>query len=333
MAATRVQAQPAPRKPLSASPPTRKKTPPPRRAQRSLLASRPCRACISSPTTSTSSALGADRHRVLPGRRRLRCTGPAARSATARSSALRFLLGGLGYAVPAALVARRGAGPGARAAAAGPPAADRRDLPDRRDRRSRSPPGTLGIGPGAPPARCSGTRRRSRPAAGSLGQARVLGHLAPGLDRSAPTSSRSSCSSPGSILVTGATLAGRDPRRAGAASPRPADALRRTSAGTVRAHRGHRRRPPPRPARATTDEPPAPRRRSGRSALPPEPDTVELVVRATHVEAPPITDELAGDRGRPTIPEPEPDSTSRSRRARIAPDAVRTRRATSTRTT
>ena len=86
---------------------------------------------------------GADRARGLPRRASPTCTGPGGALGNGAVTATRFVFGALGYAVPAALVARRRAGAAARAAPAGAPDAHRRHLPDGGDhagarRRARS---------------------------------------------------------------------------------------------------------------------------------------------------------------------------------------------------
>ena len=90
----------------------------------------------------------------------------------------------------------------------------------------------------------------------------------------------------GLILVTGATLAGIV-RATGAGVAGTTRALRRSTEGmaTTRARRPATEAAKARAARSgAVDPPPDP----VEPLLPPEPDTSELVVRATHVEAPPI---------------------------------------------
>jgi DNA segregation ATPase FtsK/SpoIIIE, S-DNA-T family len=112
----------------------------------------------------------------------------------------------------------------------------------------------------------------------------------------------------GLILVTGAGVAGV--LRAGRAGFAGTTRVIRRSGESVAATRA--RRPATQAARARA-EPTEP-------VLPPEPDTSELVVRATHVEAPPIVDDLADEEesaAEPALrepglesdepPQPEPD--------------------------
>ena len=112
----------------------------------------------------------------------------------------------------------------------------------------------------------------------------------------------------GAILVTGATLAGVM-RATGAGVAGTGRALRAPTRATAGVRARRRRRP--RCGRARRR-----RRSTGRAAadpsepeplFPPEPDTSELVIRATHVEAPPIEgatdppelDDRADDRSTP----------------------------------
>ena len=114
----------------------------------------------------------------------------------------------------------------------------------------------------------------------------------------------------GLILVTGAGVAGTI-RATGAGMARTTQVIRRTT------EEGQRLRP----RRTSTDtEQPAtePARLAAPAELadpdplpPPEPDTSELVVRATHVEAPPIPDEDRAGGAEPAdvaLPAPGPDS-------------------------
>src|SRR5581483_4123758 len=108
----------------------------------------------------------------------------------------------------------------------------------------------------------------------------------------------------GLILVTGAGVAGvvratgtrvADTTRVIRRTPASASAARRPATAAARARAGERLTAGPEPV-----EP----------LLPPEPDTSELVVRATHVEAPPISEDPI-DPEEPeenSFPEPEPPS-------------------------
>ena len=114
----------------------------------------------------------------------------------------------------------------------------------------------------------------------------------------------------GLILVTGATLAG---------------VLRVTGAGVLGTGRALRRSTEElaatvarRPATAAAQD--AGRRQRGMFAdeplLPPEPDTAELIVRATHVEAPPIQ---SGPASEPTGEPSRGPAAARAPRARAGP--------------
>ncbi len=193
---------------------------------------------------------------------------------------LRFVLGALGYVVPAALVVGGGL------------VLAREMRPPGRPLRTgvicltcsltlALAAGTLGVGPGAVPA--DGFWRASlfETRGGVVGQAElwVTSHLisTAGADILAVF-----LFAAGLILVTGATLAGIL-RATGAGMAGTTRVLRRSTSGmaTNVARRPATEAAKARVARsAPTDEPPEP-------LLPPEPDTSELVVRATHVEAPP----------------------------------------------
>ena len=193
---------------------------------------------------------------------------------------LRFVLGALGYVVPAALVVGGGL------------VLAREMRPPGRPLRTgvicltcsitlALAAGTLGVGPGAVGAgqfwRASAFETRG----GVVGQAElwVTSHLisTAGADILAVF-----LFAAGLILVTGATLAGIL-RATGAGVAGTTRALRRSTSGmaTTVARRPATEAAKARVARsAPIDEPAEP-------LLPPEPDTSELVVRATHVEAPP----------------------------------------------
>ena len=143
--------------------------------------------------------------------------------------------------------------------------------------RSRLPRARLGSVRGGRRRRCSGTRRRSRPEAG-VGQAElwVSSHLLSSLGANILAAFLLIA---GLILVSGATLGGIL-RATGTTVAGTSRALKRSTedlAATVS------RRPTIEAARATQS-----RREEPELLLPPEPDTADLVVRATHVEAPPI---------------------------------------------
>jgi len=196
---------------------------------------------------------------------------------------LRFLLGALGYVVPAALVL------------AGALVLMRELRPPTRPLRTgvicltgsitlALAAGTLGVGPGPVPSAVYWTPAAFERRGGVIGQGElwVTSHLisTAGADILAVF-----LFAAGLILVTGATLAGIV-RATGAGVAGTTRALRR-STDSVAATRA--RRPSTEAAKARVA------RSAARSAgsdvveplLPPEPDTSELVVRATHVEAPP----------------------------------------------
>jgi S-DNA-T family DNA segregation ATPase FtsK/SpoIIIE len=195
-------------------------------------------------------------------------------------SAFRFVLGVVGYAVPTALVV------------AGALLLTRELRPPAQPVRTGSlcliasltlalAAGTLGLGPGA--AHGSGFWRASvlEARGGLLGEAELwlTSHLLSmlGADILAVFLFIA-----GVILVTGAGVAGTI-RATGAGVARTTQALRRTTIA------------PPRAAQPT-EEP----------LLPPEPDTSELVVHTTHVEAPTADEHPAGEPPEPIALEPRP---------------------------
>ena len=256
----------------------RRKKPPPKRARRSLLASR----SFSLPRP----RLELEPHHIdilalaliavgvfLGGVAYLQWAGGALGSGAVQGS--RFLFGALGYAVPSALIA------------AGALILLRELRPPTRPLRTGAicllaaltlalSAGTLGLGPGRTPAAVFWHPAAFKTRGGVLGQAElwVSSHLLSSLGASILAVFLLAA---GVILVTGATLGGlvRATRTTVAGTSR---ALKRSSediAATVI------RRPATEPARSAQAAVAAP-------LLPPEPDTSELVVRATHVEAPPI---------------------------------------------
>ncbi len=96
----------------------------------------------------------------------------------------------------------------------------------------------------------------------------------------------------GGILVSGATLAGIV-RAAGGGVANTTQVLRRTGPGRQ-------------PGSRTDAGPPG--GAEPEPLQPPEPDTSELVVRATHVEAPPITEEIAALAPEPEELDPDPEA-------------------------
>ncbi len=205
--------------------------------------------------------------------------------------ASRFMFGAMGYALPAALVAGGGL------------ILARELRPPARPMRTgvlclvaavtlALAAGTFGLGPGPVPAHDFWRASEFETRGGILGQGEfwVTGHLFSTLGASILAVFLFLA---GAILVTGATLAG---------------AIRATGTGVVGTGRALRRSTDE--LRATVARRPATVAAGARIAssfateplLPPEPDTTELVVRATHVEAPPIegdgtddADPLAGD--------------------------------------
>ena len=199
---------------------------------------------------------------------------------------LRFVLGALGYVVPAAL------------AVGGVLVLARELRPPGRPLRTGAicltcsitlalAAGTLGVGPGAVPADHFWQASLFETRGGVVGQGElwVTSHLisTAGADILAVF-----LFAAGLILVTGATLAGIV-RATGAGVAGTTRALRR-STESMAATRARRPATEAAKARASQSSRPA-----GSDAidgpaeplLPPEPDTSELVVRATHVEAPP----------------------------------------------
>ncbi len=195
--------------------------------------------------------------------------------------AFRFLFGALGYAVPAALVV------------AGVLVLARELRPPARPMRTGSvclvvaltlglAAGTLRLGPGRIPPHEFWRAASFETRGGLLGQAElwVSSHLISTLGASILAVFLFIA---GLILVTGATLAGAI-RATGSGVAGTGRALRR-STDELRATVA--RRPATAAARAAAGDA---SQYAGEPLLPPEPDTDELVVRATHVEAPPIAD-------------------------------------------
>ena len=272
MAATQKR-KPTPRK----RKPTPRK-PPPKRASRSLLASRP-----SLPSFSLQphhiDILGLALIAVgvfLGGVAYLHWSGGALGAGLVRAS--RFGFGALGYAVPAALIA------------GGALILLRELRPPARPMRTgliclvasltlALAAGALGLGPGRAPTADFWLASSFEQRGGILGQGElwVSSHL---LSVTGAEILSVFLLLAGLILVTGATLAGIL-RATGAGVVGTSRALRRSTedlAATVA------RRPATEAARSRTRAP------DGELVLPPEPDTNELIVRATHVEAPPIDD-------------------------------------------
>jgi S-DNA-T family DNA segregation ATPase FtsK/SpoIIIE len=257
----------------------RKSKPPPRRAKRSLLASRPAVPWVAMEPHQVDIA-GLALIAVglfLAGVAYLHWAGGTLGGGAIRS--LEFLFGALGYGVPAGLIV-------------GGSLVLARDLrPPTRPMRTgvlcligsltlALAAGTLGLGPGAASPSAFWHVASLEARGGILGQAElwvtsklfsiVAAHILAVFGLLA-----------GVILVSGATLAGVI-RATGESVAGTGRALRRSTEDW-----GSARRPATEAARA------AARARSEfeqEPVLPPEPDTAELVVRATHVEAPPIED-------------------------------------------
>jgi len=261
-----------------------KRKAPPKRAKRSLLASRPSLALPS---------IDLEPHHIdiiglaliaigvfLAGVAYLDWAGGTLGNGAV--TAVRFVFGALGYAVPAALVLggalvlARELRPPARPMRAGVvclTAALTLALAA----------GTLGVGPGPVPRAQFWHAAAFKSRGGIVGQAELwaVSHLLSTLGAHILAVFLFVA---GLILVSGATLASIV-RVTGAGVAGTSRALRR-STGELATSAGKRHR----------TQAPEPATAAGRSAaledpeplLPPEPDTAELVVRATHVEAPPI---------------------------------------------
>ncbi|HEX8977929.1 MAG TPA: DNA translocase FtsK, partial [Solirubrobacteraceae bacterium] len=290
--ATAQKRKPAARRPAKQGPPGRRKSPP-KRAQRSLLASRPA---LPRPVLEAHHidilALGLIAVGVfLGGVAYAHWAGGALGNGAVRAT--RFAFGALGYAVPAAL------------AAAGALVLAREFRPPARPIRAgliclvgaltlALAAGTLGLGPGPGPARSFWAPAGFEHRGGVIGQAELwlAAHLISDLGASILAVFLFIA---GLILLSGATLAGVM-RMTGAGVLGTSRALRRSTEdlrGTVA------RRPATVAAQASAELAPE-------SLLPPESDTDELVIRATHVEAPPIGAYGAGGEADAEVPaEPE----------------------------
>jgi DNA segregation ATPase FtsK/SpoIIIE, S-DNA-T family len=280
----------------------RKKAAPPKRARRSLLAARPSlRAVWPRPELEPHHvdiiglalvAIGI----FLAGVEYFHWAGGTLGNGVTRAA--QFVFGSLGYAVPAGLVA------------AGALVLMRELRPPVRPMRTgvlcliaaltlALAAGTLGLGPGRLPDHTFWRAASFESRGGIIGQAElwVVSHLFSDVGAHILAVFLFVA---GLILVSGATLAsvirytgtrvadtGRALRRSSTASPGPLTArVPRPATAVARA------------AACDDDDPEAPD-----PVLPPEPDTTELVVRATHVEAPPIeanedeTDPIGRDEG------------------------------------
>ncbi len=212
-------------------------------------------------------------------------------------TAMRFVLGALGYVVPAALVL------------SGALLLARELRPPVRPLRTgvvcltasitlALAAGTLGVGPGAAPAPQFWQASVFEDRGGVVGQAElwVTSHLIStvGGDILAVFLFVA-----GLILVTGAGVASVV-RATGAGVAGTTRVIRRSTEGM-----SVPRRPATAAARARVDR--SDTAEPAELLLPPEPDTSELVVRATHVEAPPIPEDgIDADEPEPAFPAPEP---------------------------
>jgi DNA segregation ATPase FtsK/SpoIIIE, S-DNA-T family len=290
-------------------PKPRRKSPPPSRARRSVLATRP-----------KLPSLALEPHHVdivalaliavgifLGGIAYVHWSGGALGDGSVRAT--RFLFGALGYAVPVVLVC------------AGGLILIRELRPPARPLRAgllcllaaltlALAAGTLGLGPGEVPARAFWRAASFETRGGVLGQAElwVSSHL---LSQLGADILAVFLLVAGVILVTGATLAGVV-RTTGATMAGTGRVVRRGSdsfAATVA------RRPATAAARSGSagTGAPDPQLDPDRDLdlpellLPPELDTAELIVRATHVEAPPNGAESADDEPPQLEPELEPE--------------------------
>ena len=300
MAATRQKRKPTPRKPAA------KRKTPPKRAQRSLLATRPGLPQFA-PEAHHIDILGLALIAIglfLGGVAYAHWAGGTLGDGAVRST--RFVFGALGYAVPAVLVA------------AGGLILIRELRPPARPLRTgilclvaaltlALAAGTLGLGPGAAPVHLIWHPASFEARGGVIGEAELwaVSHL---FSTVGAHIFATFLFVAGLILVSGATLAGIL-RFTGTHVAGTSRALRRSTdelKATVA------RRPATAAARAST----AARSSLPEALLPPEPDTSELVIRSTHVEAPPIAFddelpveplELAPEDGEVAEPEPEPE--------------------------
>ncbi len=278
-----------------------RKKPPPRRAKRSLLGGRSLRLPrpVLEPHHVDIIALALIAVGIfLGGVAYLHWSGGALGDGAVKGT--RFVFGALGYAVPAALVA------------GGALILAREVRPPGRPLRTGAlcltaaitlalAAGTFGLGPGTLHGGefWRATAFESRGGVVGQGELWISGHLFSTLGASILAVFLFAA---GLILVTGATLAGIV-RATGAGMAGTSRALRRSTeeiAASVR-------RPATEAARAMSPQLELPD--EAESLLPPEPDTAELVVRATHVEAPPIDAEPTSAEHQPE-PEQDPEPHS-----------------------
>jgi DNA segregation ATPase FtsK/SpoIIIE, S-DNA-T family len=289
----------------------KRKKPPPKRATRSLLAARPSLPDLRLPELEPHHvdilglgliALGVLLGGVAYGGWDGGTLGNGA------VTAMRFVLGALGYVVPAGLVV------------AGALVLAREVRPPVRPLRTgliclvcsvtlALAAGTLGIGPGALHGAAFWRAAAFEDRGGVLGQGEywVTSHLISTLGADILAVFLFVA---GLILVTGAGLAGivRATQVGVAGTTR---VIRRSTSGAAGSSPG---RPATVAARAQVE--------AAEPVLPPEPDTSELVVRSTHVEAPPIFEELEDDEPdpEPELDVPEPEEPAEFHPVREAPD-------------
>ncbi|MBV9808319.1 MAG: DNA translocase FtsK [Solirubrobacterales bacterium] len=219
-------------------------------------------------------------------------------------TAMRFVLGALGYVVPAALVV---AGALVLARDVRPPARPLRTgvICLTASITLALAAGTLGIGPGMLHGAAFWRAASFEDRGGVVGQGElwVTSQLISTLGADILAVFLFVA---GLILVTGATLAGVL-RATGARVAGTTRVIRRSTEGMATSVT---RRAATEAARASATQNYA--GDPGGVLLPPEPDTSELVVRATHVEAPPITDDVpaAADPDEPDPSGPEPEAES-----------------------
>ena len=293
-----------------------RKKPPPRRAKRSLLGSRTLRLPRPDLQPHHVDILALALIAVgifLGGVAYLHWSGGALGDGAVKGT--RFVFGALGYAVPAALVA------------GGALILAREVRPPGRPMRTGTlcltaaitlalAAGTFGLGPGTLHGGQFWRATAFESRGGVLGQGElwISGHLFSTLGASILAVFLFAA---GLILVTGATLAGIV-RATGAGMAGTSRALRRSTDEIA----ANVRRPATEAARAMSAGSELPD--DAEPLLPPEPDTAELVVRATHVEAPPIESDASPAEPPPVeepADEPEPGGGA-PRREDLGPESL-----------
>ncbi len=293
--------------------PTRKRKAPPARARRSLLAARPSLALPLQLEAHHVDIIGLGLIAVgifLAGVDYLHWAGGALGDGAIRGA--RLALGQLGYAVPAALVL------------GGALVLARELRPPTRPMRTGAicllaaatlalAGGTLGLGPGPAPSDALWHTASLQSRGGVLGQAElwVAANL---LSTAGADILAVFLFLTGLILVTGATLAGVLRATQGHVAGTGRALRRSTLAATTVARQAATRVPAPTRSDAMNgDSLPPPRIEmpefpTPEPLLPPELDPAELVVRATHVEAPPIGAQDIFDEEPEPVELPEPDA-------------------------